>query len=134
VRTSLKNKMFQRLKTASGVCHQIQKRNIYLCPPMLCKEDTGKPPVVPPPRRTKLSPEARIRSMLENVSDADEETPEKNNSENDVPNKPVINSENDVFGKKPKLPWKFGRRRSLSPMSRVEGMLEDQDKSDKTDK
>jgi hypothetical protein len=123
--------MFRRLKSVCPTwCYQVHRRHIYLHSPVFCKEDNGKPPGVPSPlvRRTKLSPEDRMRAMLENASDAHNETIDKGSDE---PNNPAINSDKDSHVKKPHLAWKFGRRRSISPLSRVQGMLDDQDKNDK---
>jgi len=77
-----------------------------------------------------------MRDMLENVSDVKEKTIVKNES-NELSN-PVPEDQASPVKKAP-LPWKIGRRRSLSPLSRVQGMMEDQDKDttedrDKTDK
>lgn len=79
-----------------------------------------------------------MREMLENVSDANKEPLDKNKLNDlnkagiisDV-DKPSANGDTVNNVKKPNMAWKFGRRRSLSPLSRVQGMMEDQDKSDK---
>lgn len=85
-----------------------------------------------------MSPEDRMKEMLENIGD-DSKEPLETNKLNDFDetgiisdiDRPATNSDKVCNVKKPNLAWKFGRRRSLSPMSRVQGMMEDQDKSDK---
>jgi len=126
-------------KSYSSITLWCHKRLLHLFSPLSCQEGNGKPPV--PPilrRRTKLSPEDRMREMLENVGDANKEPLQKNelNDFNKAGiisdmDKPAANGDKISDVKKPKLPWKFGKRRSLSPMSRVQGMMEDQDKNDK---
>eukprot|EP00092_Neocalanus_flemingeri_P040500 GFUD01044105.1.p1 GENE.GFUD01044105.1~~GFUD01044105.1.p1 ORF type:complete len:130 (+),score=39.72 GFUD01044105.1:683-1072(+) len=129
--------MLPMFKTVRSIWPQVKSRNIYIQCPVFCKEESGKPLGGPPSllKRSKLSPEARVRAMLENasddVNDADKEKETHESKGNEFPNKPEPASEKDIDGKKPSLPWKFGRRRSLSPMSRVQGMMEDQDKSEK---
>ena len=130
--------MFSMLKSLSSNTLWCQQRLIHTHSPMFCKDSNGKPPAIPIPlrRRTKLSPEDRMRDMLENVSDVKERTIVKNES-NELSN-PVPEDQASPVKKAP-LPWKFGRRRSLSPLSRVQGMMEDQNKDttedrDKTDK
>jgi len=71
-----------------------------------------------------------MRALMEAVGDnSDQNTAEKH--ESDSINKHDIYDETNAPVRKPQVPWKFGRRRSLSPLSRVQGMIEDQDKNDK---
>jgi len=128
--------MLSMFKSFSSTTLWCQKRLIYTQSPTFSKEIDGKPPAIPLPlrRRSKLSPEDRMRDMLENVN---EKTIVKKDSSNELSN-PVPEDQSSPVKKAP-LPWKFGRRRSLSPLSRVQGMMEDQVKDttedrDKTDK
>jgi len=76
-----------------------------------------------------LSPEDRIRDMLENVS----ETKEPSNGEN----KQLLNNlpQEDDNVRKPPFSRRISRRRSLSPMARIQVMMDDQEeKSDKDSK
>merc|ERR1719154_740087 len=71
-----------------------------------------------------------MRSLMEADSEikSDRKTTEK--QESDPINKLNLSSDTKAPERNPKVPWKFGRRRSLSPMSRVQGMLEDHHKDD----
>merc|ERR1719154_270818 len=72
-----------------------------------------------------------MRSLLEADCEikSDPKTTEKQEWESI--NKQNLSNDSKAPERNPKVPWKFGRRRSLSPMSRVQGMLEDQHKDDK---
>lgn len=88
---------------------------------LLCDANEGKtPPRVH--RRIKLQPGDRIRDML--MSDDKDKDSDKVNQEQELFTPlPMDEASQD---KKPPLSWKFGRRRSLSPISRVQGMMEEQ--------
>jgi len=101
----------------------------------LLKSNTDKDPpelVSPIRRRSKISPEDRMKSMLEQLEpNFDQDKAIENDtksdilsSDSDIDSKKGIN--NPSTNKKP-LPWRFGRRRSLSPMSRVQGMIEEEE-------
>ena len=109
------------------------KRSFHVYSPSSCSAKDGdrKPPEIPPSprRRPMLSPEDRIRDMLENVS----ETKEPSNGEN----KQLLNNlpQEDDNVRKPPFSRRISRRRSLSPMARIQVMMDDQEeKSDKDSK
>jgi len=94
----------------------VSKRCFYIKPPLFSNEGDEKSKVPKSlSRRTKLSPEDRMKSMLENISDG--EVTKDTKSE--------VAAENNDKDNIPLKKWKFGRRRSISPLSRVQGMLDD---------
>ena len=122
--------MFKLLRFNTGLT---VKRSFHVFSPSSCSAKDGdrKPPEIPPSprRRPMLSPEDRIRDMLENVS----ETKEPSNGEN----KQLLNNlpQEDDNVRKPPFSRRISRRRSLSPMARIQVMMDDQEeKSDKDSK
>lgn len=97
------------------------RRLLHLNTFLLCDASDGKAP--PVRRRTKLSPGDRIRDILQ-VSHEKDKDSDKVNQEQELFTPLPVDEASHV--KKAPLPWKFGRRRSLSPMSRVQYMMEDQ--------
>jgi len=110
------------------------RRTFKVYSPSSCssKDGDGKSPETPPPaprRRPMLSPEDRIRGMLDNVSDTQEPLNDKN--------KHLLNplpKEDDMNVRKSPMPRRFSRRRSLSPMARIQGMMDDQGENVDDDK
>jgi len=101
------------------------RRTFHVYSPSSCsiKDGDGKSPETPPQprRRPMLSPEDRIKDMLDNVSDTKEPPNVKSNHLLDP-----LPKEDDLNVRRPPMPRRFSRRRSLSPMTRIQGMMEDQ--------
>lgn len=99
------------------------RRTFHVYSPSACSNKDGESPETPPQprRRPMLSPEDRIRDMLNNVSDTKEPPNVKSNHLLDP-----LPKEDDLNVRKPPMPRRFSRRRSLSPMARIQGMMEDQ--------
>jgi len=118
-----------RFKTGHTV-----KRSFHVLSPSSCSAKDGdrKPPEIPPSprRRPMLSPEDRIRDMMENIG----ETKEPSNGESKQLIKNLLPEEDDNV-RKPPFSRRISRRRSLSPMARIQVMMDDQEeKSDKDSK
>jgi len=112
--------------------------NVYSPSSCSMKDGDGKFPETSPPaprRRPMLSPEDRIRDMLDNASDTKEPLNDKDKYLLDP-----LPREDDINVRKSPMPRRFSRRRSLSPMARIQGMMDDQgekidsDKNTKSDK
>jgi len=99
------------------------RRTFHVYSPSSCSNKDGESSETPPQprRRPMLSPEDRIRDMLDNVSDTKEPPNVKSNHLLDP-----LPMEDDLNVRKPPMPRRFSRRRSLSPMARIQGMMEDQ--------
>jgi len=104
------------------------RRSIHTNLPLLCKAPSGdgKPAAAPSftRRRSKLSPEDRINEMQGNLI-RDKET---QSDDNVTISSPLL----DEKGHSEKqMPWRLSRRRSLSPMARIQDMMDDQENEDK---
>ena len=107
--------------------------------------NTDKDPpelVLPMRRRSKISPEDRMKSMLEQLKpNIDHDKAMENDTKSDILSEndtksDILSSDSNIDSNKginnpstikKTLPWRFGRRRSLSPMTRVQGMIEEEE-------
>lgn len=106
------------------------RRSIHTNLPLLCKATggEGKPAATPPltRRRSKLSPEDRINDMQGNLT-REKETQSDDNMTTSSP----LPKEKGHFKKQ--MSWRLSRRRSLSPMARVQDMMDGQEDKDSKD-